>query len=81
MKPQLLLWCQQRSAQVFHREQRVQIPLPLVRHVHTKLTQRLKLGTFSFDNVTFKMNWRFYQLCHVYFSSLKIANVGEFPWS
>ena len=48
---------------------------------NTKPTQRLKLGTFSFDNVTFKMNWRFYQLCHVYFNSLKIANVGEFPWS
>ena len=54
---------------------------------NTKPTQRLKLGTFSIDkgdgseNVTFKMNWRFFQLCRVYFNSLKIANVGQFPWS
>ena len=52
-------------------------------HLHP----RLKLGTFSIDkgdgseNVTFKMNWRFFQLCRVYFNSLKIANVGQFPWS
>ena len=36
MKPQLLLRCQQRSTQIFHREQRVQIPLPLLRHVQHK---------------------------------------------
>ena len=54
---------------------------------YTKPTQRLKLGTFSIDkgdgseNVTFKMNWRFFQLCRVYFNSLKTANVGQFPWS
>ena len=54
---------------------------------NTKPTQRLKLGTFSIDkgdgseNVTFKMNWRFFQLCRVYFNSLKIANVGQLPWS
>ena len=45
------------------------------------------IQTFSIDkgdgseNVTFKMNWRFFQLCRVYFNSLKIANVGQFPWS
>ena len=44
---------------------------------NTKPTQRLKLGTFSIDkgdgseNITFKMNWRFFQLCRVYFNSLK----------
>ena len=54
---------------------------------NTKPTQRLKLRNFSIDkgdgseNVTFKMNWRFFQLCRVYFNSLKIANVGQFPWS
>ena len=54
---------------------------------NTKPTQRLKLGTSSIDkgdgseNVAFKKNWRFFQLCLVYFSSLKIANVGQFPWS
>ena len=54
---------------------------------NTKPTQRWKLETLSIDkgdgseNVTFKMNWRFFQLCRVYFNSLKIANVGQFPWS
>ena len=49
---------------------------------NTKPTQRLKLGTFSIDrgdgseNVTFKMNWCFFQLCRIYFNSLKIAYVG-----
>ena len=49
---------------------------------NTKPTQRLKLGTFSIDkgdgseNITFRINWRCFQLCHIYFSSLKIANVG-----
>ena len=28
--------CQQRSTQIFHREQRVQIPLPQLRHVQHK---------------------------------------------
>ena len=28
--------CQQRSTQIFHREQRVQIPLPHLRHVQHK---------------------------------------------
>ena len=46
------------------------------------LPQVTTLGTFSIhkgdgsENATFKMNWRFFQLCRVYFSSLKIANVG-----
>ena len=54
---------------------------------NTNPTKRLKLRNFSIDkgdgseNVTFKMNWRFFQLCRVYFNSLKIANVGQFPWS
>ena len=54
---------------------------------NVKLTQQLKLGTFSIDkgqgskNVTFKMDWRLFQLSRIYFSSLKIANVGQFPWS
>ena len=54
---------------------------------NTKPTQWLKLRTFSIDkgdgseNVTFKMNWLFFQLCRIYFNSLKIANVSQFPWS
>ena len=54
---------------------------------NTKPTQQLKLGTFSIDKsegseyVTFKTNWCLFQLSHVYFNSLKIANVGQFPWS
>ena len=54
---------------------------------NVNLTQRLKLGTFSIDkgqgseNVTFKMIWHLFQLSRIYFSSLKIANVGQFPWS
>ena len=33
------------------------------------------------ENVTFKMNWRFFKLCRVYSSSLKMSNVGKFPWT
>ena len=45
------------------------------------------VGSFSIDggdgseNVTFKMNSRFSKLCRVYSNSLKVSNVGEFPWS
>ena len=45
------------------------------------------LGSFSIDdgngseNVSFKMNSRFFNLCHVYSDLLKMASVGEFPWS
>ena len=52
---------------------------------NTNPTQLFKLGTFIIDKgdgsefVTFKMNWLFFLLCRVYFNSLKIANVGQFP--
>ena len=45
------------------------------------------LGSFSIDdgnsseNVSFKMNSRFFNVCRVYSSLVKMANVGEFPWS
>ena len=45
------------------------------------------LGSFSIDDgngseiVSFKMNSRFFNLCVVYSNSLKMASVGEFPWS
>ena len=45
------------------------------------------LGSFSIDdgngseNVRFKMNSRFFKLCRVYSNLLKMASVGEFPWS
>ena len=45
------------------------------------------LGSFSIDDgdsgekVTFKMNSRFFKLHHAYSNSLKMSNVGEFPWS
>ena len=45
------------------------------------------VGSFSIDdgngseNVSFKMNSRFFKLCRVYSSLLKMASVGEFPWS
>ena len=44
-------------------------------------------GSFSIDdgngseNVTFKMNSRFFNLCRIYSNLLKMASVGEFPWS
>ena len=46
------------------------------------------LGTFNIDdddgdgceNVTLKINWGLFQLCRVYSISLKISNVGKFPW-
>jgi len=45
------------------------------------------LGSFSIDdgncseNVSVKMNSCFFNLCRVYSNLLKMANVGEFPWS
>ena len=47
----------------------------------------LTLGSFSIDdgngseNVSFKMNSRFLNLCRVYSNLLKMVSVGEFPWS
>ena len=47
----------------------------------------LSLGSFSIDdgdgtqNVTFKMNSCFFKLCCIYSNSLKMSNVGKFPWS
>ena len=48
--------------------------------------RRKKLGSFSIDdgngseNVTFKMNSRFFNLCRVYSNLLKMASVREFPY-
>ena len=47
------------------------------------------LGSFGIDdgsgsgseNVSFKMNSRSFNLCRVYSSLVKMANVDEFPWS
>ena len=53
--------------------------------IHRHFT--LSLGSFSIDNrdstknVTFKMNSHFFKLCCVYSNSLKMSNVGKFPWS
>ena len=47
----------------------------------------VKIGNFSIDdgngseNVSFKMNFRFFNLCCVYSNLLKMASGGEFPWS
>ena len=47
----------------------------------------LSLGSFSVNNsdgtknVTYKMNLRYLKLCCVYSNSLKMSNVGKFPWS
>ena len=35
----------------------------------------------SSENVSFKMNSRFCNLCRVYSNLLKMASVDEFPWS
>ena len=45
------------------------------------------IGSFNIDdgncseNVSFKMNSRFFKRCHVYSNWLKMAHVGEFPLS
>ena len=45
------------------------------------------IGSFSIDdgngseNVSFKMNFRFFNLYRVYSNLLKMASIGEFPWS
>ena len=52
----------------------------------TSFLRNLVIGSFSIDdvddreNVTFKMNSRFLKLGRVYSNSLKMSNVGEFPW-
>ena len=54
---------------------------------HSNWCHPLKIGSFSIDdgncseNVSFKMNSRFFNLCRVYSNLLKMASVGEFPWS
>ena len=53
------------------------------------LAYRDQLGSFSIDdgsgscseNVRFKMNSRFFSPCRVYSNLLKMASVGELPWS
>ena len=46
-----------------------------------------RIGSFSIDdgngseNVSFKMNSRFFNLCRVYSNLLNMASVGEFPRS
>ena len=43
-------------------------------------------GSFGIDEgdgseyVPFKMNKRFFKLCRVHSNSLKMSNVGKFPW-
>ena len=45
------------------------------------------LGSFSIydgdgsEKVTFKMNSSLFKLCRAHSNSLKMSNVGEFPWS
>ena len=45
------------------------------------------IGSFSIDdgncseNVRLKMNSRFFNLCRVYSNLLRMASVGELPWS
>ena len=47
----------------------------------------LELGSVSIDdgdgsvNVTLKWIWVFFKFCRAYSNSLKMSNVGEFPWS
>ena len=48
---------------------------------------KITIGSYSMDdgdgseNVSFKMNSGFFKLCRASSSSLKMSNVGEFPWS
>ena len=56
-------------------------------HKHLYKEVNVILGSFSIDdgdgreNVTFEINSRLFKLCRVNSSSLKMSNVGEFPWS
>ena len=60
--------------------------MPLSRNTLQKASSRI-LGSFSVDdgdsseNVTFKLSPRFFRLRRVYFNSMKLFNVSEFPWS
>ena len=61
--------------------------LILIATLSLSLPSSLLIGSFSIDdgngseNVSFKMNFRFFNLCRVYSNLLKMASVGEFPWS
>ena len=52
-----------------------------------KSTTVKTLGSFSIEDgngsedVSFKMNSRFFKVCRVYSILLKMASAGEFPWS
>ena len=54
------------------------------RLLNSNATSKIK-GSFSIDdgngseNVSFKKNSRFFNLCRVYSNLLKMASVGEFP--
>ena len=54
--------------------------------VTVTMTLTVTIGSFSIDlgycreNVSFKINSRFFN-CRVYSYLLKMASVGEFPWS
>ena len=57
------------------------------RCISVRLRQSMEvIGSFSIDdangseNVSFKMNSRFFNLFRVYSHLLKMARVGEFPW-
>ena len=61
--------------------------LILIATLSLSLPSSLLIGSFSIDdgngskNVSFKMNFRFFNLCCVYSNLLKMASGGEFPWS
>ena len=61
--------------------------LILIATLSLSLPSSLLIGSFSIDdgngseNVSFKMNFRFFNLCRVYSNLLKMASGGEFPWS
>ena len=48
--------------------------------VWQQLRVSVHLERCNSESVTFKMNSRFFKLCRVYSNSLKMSNVGKFPW-
>ena len=63
------------------------IMIMMIMLLMTMMTIIGTLGSFSIDdgngseNVSFKMNSRFLNLCRVYSNLLKMASVGKCPWS
>ena len=70
-----------KEAEVNHAYVRVQEPVFSFFALPGIHTTQLNWPLNGSENVGFKMNSRFFNLCRVFSNLKKMASVGEFPWS